>query len=420
MGPGFFPLDEELDLLPGSLTPSLQEEVVHLGAWMPFEKAAEAIARFRRTVVSRSTVERLTEGAGAAYVHYQEEAVKRIEQELPEAPEAPERLFVSADGAMVPLVGGEWAEVKTLVIGEVLPAQEKKGEPVVCTAQHSYFSRLTDAETFQRLSLVETHRRGVERAREVVFVSDGSEWLQGWVDYHRPNAVRVLDFYHAAQHIAAVGQGCWGEGSNEGQAWLAQQLDTLKRKGPTAVLKEVARLVASRPDAPELATHLAYLEKRTAHMDYPAFVAAGWPIGSGATESGNKLVVQERLKGSGMHWARHHVDPMLALRNIVCSDRWEEAWPQIVQTRRQQEQQRRRQRRLQRQRTASPASTQPHPAPSPPAVSPAGAAPPPTPQPPLAEPPASPKQPWRPPPDHPWRRMPIGKARFQPTSPKSH
>ena len=30
-----------------------------------------------------------------------------------------------------------------------------------------------------------------------------------------------------------------------------------------------------------------------------------------------------------MHWAPANVDPMLALRTIVCADRWDEAWPQI-------------------------------------------------------------------------------------------
>jgi hypothetical protein len=39
--------------------------------------------------------------------------------------------------------------------------------------------------------------------------------------------------------------------------------------------------------------------------------------------------VEARLKGSGMHWADCHVDPMVALRTIACSDRWEEAWPEI-------------------------------------------------------------------------------------------
>jgi hypothetical protein len=46
-------------------------------------------------------------------------------------------------------------------------------------------------------------------------------------------------------------------------------------------------------------------------------------------ESGNKLVVEARLKGSGMHWSDSHVDGMLALRNVICSDRWKEEWPKI-------------------------------------------------------------------------------------------
>jgi hypothetical protein len=122
-------------------------------------------------------VERLTEAAGAAYVAYQNEEAARIEREMPEPPAGPAQLFMSADGAMVPLVGGEWAEVKTLAIGEVQPPQKVKGEWVIRTAKHSYFSRLTDAETFQRLALVETQRRGVETAAEVAFVTDGAEWL---------------------------------------------------------------------------------------------------------------------------------------------------------------------------------------------------------------------------------------------------
>ena len=46
-------------------------------------------------------------------------------------------------------------------------------------------------------------------------------------------------------------------------------------------------------------------------------------------ESGNKLVVEVRLKGSGIQWAEQHVNSMLALRNIVCSGRWKEDWPKI-------------------------------------------------------------------------------------------
>src|SRR5260370_13928106 len=66
-------------------------------------------------------------------------------------------------------------------------------------------------------------------------------------------------------------------------------------------------------------------------MQYPQFQSSGWPIGSGMVESANKNVVEARLKGTGMHWERSHVNPMLALRTAVCNDRWREMWQKALQ-----------------------------------------------------------------------------------------
>jgi hypothetical protein len=378
---------------------------------MPFGRAAQELQHFRGVAVSRSTVERLTEAAGAAYVRCQTAEVARIAKALPVPPAGPAQQFLSVDGAMVPLVGGEWAEVKTLVIGEVQPAVIEKGEPVVHTTQLSYFSRLSDAETFQRLALVETQRRGVETAQAVAAVTDGAEWIQKFVDQHRHDAVRILDFPHAAEHLNAVGQAVFGEGTPAAQAWLAAQLHGLKHAGPSAVLTAVQALVSQHPEQTELASQLAYLKKRAAHMRYPEFQAAGWPIGAGAVESGNKLVVEARLKGSGMHWARSHVNALLALRNIVCSDRWAEAWPHITQTLRQQRQRHRRTPSTQRRPAPAPTpvlTAQPvKPTAAPPAPSLARPA---APEPSAKQPATEPR---RPPANHPWRRMPIGRARFK-------
>jgi hypothetical protein len=99
--------------------------------------------------------------------------------------------------------------------------------------------------------------------------------------------------------------------------------------GPQPVLAALRRLQADQPTVAVLATNLAYLEKRVAQMAYPHFQAAGWPIGSGMVESANKLVVEARLKGSGMRWTREQVNPMLALHNLVCSQRWQTSWPRV-------------------------------------------------------------------------------------------
>jgi len=404
-------------LLPGSLTPNLQEDLVHLGTWMPFERATRELQHFRGVDVSRPTAERLTEAAGAAYVAWQTAEVERIERELPAPPAGPERQFLSVDGAMVPLVGGTWAEVKTLALGEVLPAIQIKGERVIRTDKLSYFSRMIDSDTFQRLALVETQRRGVETAGQVAAVADGSDWIQGFVDFHRPDAIRILDFPHAGDHLSTVGQAVFGEGSTEAQAWLAAQMHQLKHAGPASVLTEVRQLVAKHADQANLGKELAYLEKREALMQYPKFQDAGWPIGDGAVESANKLVVEARLKGSGMHWAPDHVDPMVALRNIACNDRWDEAWPQIVGILRQQERKRRAERRHQRHRPVA----QPPAVPAQAAVSVSASDNPPKeilPPRPKSKPQqkTTPGEPRRPAANHPWRRMPVGRARYAPTT----
>jgi hypothetical protein len=293
---------------------------------MPFAQAAALLACFSHTRVSESTAQRHTETIGLAYEAVQLVEVERIEQDWPEVAEGPHKLVLSADGAMVPLVHGEWAEVKTLVVGHVGEPIERAGERVVPTDSLSYFSRLTDAETFQRLTLAELHRRRLETADQVAAVSDGAEWIQGFVDYHAAKALRILDFAHAAERVCQIGEVVLGVGHAALAAWQKRQLQQLKHNGPTEALAALRSFAAEQLEVPLVAENLAYLNKRLAQMEYPSFQAAGWPIGSGMVESANKLVVEARLKGGGMHWARASVNPMLALRNAVCNDRWEEAW----------------------------------------------------------------------------------------------
>lgn len=287
------------------------------------------MGKFTGMKISKIVSQRYTEAAGAVYVAMQKEEVEELLKKMPRASVSPEKLQISADGAMVPLLHGIWAEVKTLVIGEVQPAVREKGERVVHTRNLSYFSRKVNSQEFERLSLGEMHRRGVENAKAVAAVMDGAEWEQSYIDYHCRRAVRILDFAHAADHINQVGEYLYGEHTDESKVWVKERLHQLKHEGPERLLKEMRRLKRKYPEAQPITSNLAYLQKREKQIQYPTFQEQGWPIGSGIVESGNKLVVETRLKGSGMHWAEQHVDPMLALRNIICSNRWNEEWIKI-------------------------------------------------------------------------------------------
>jgi hypothetical protein len=159
---------------------------------------------------------------------------------------------------------------------------------------------------------------------------DGASWLQELVDEQRPDAVRILDFPHAAEYLSKAAQAAFGPGTREASVWLDEWAPRLKNGDPDAVLAALRRLPMPDPAAASVRRiALRYLCQRREQLAYASFQQQGYPIGSGIAESACKLVVEARLKGSGMHWKRTNVSPMLALRGIACSDRWETAWPRI-------------------------------------------------------------------------------------------
>ena len=157
---------------------------------MPFAHAARELGGLTQAVVSRQAAQRLTEAAGAAYVAEQTAAVERLERHPTSEPVGPAVQHLSVDGAMISLVGQRWTVVKTVAIGTVV--QEANGE--VHARELSYFSRRAEHAACRRLALAETHRRGVGTAGTVVAVMDGADWLQGFSDFHRHDAIPVLDF----------------------------------------------------------------------------------------------------------------------------------------------------------------------------------------------------------------------------------
>lgn len=350
---------------------------VRLGTRLPFAEAAAVLAETWGIAMDHETLRCWTERAGHLAETETDAAVAAWYATYPASPPGPDLQVVSVDGAMVPLQHGVWAEVRTLAIGE--GTQDATGTPQ--TSRLSYVSRLTDATAFGEVSTLETHRRGTRAATTVVAVTDGAEWIQGWIDGQRADAVRILDFAHAVEHLGAVAKAQFGAGTAAASEWLGVQAHALRHGQEEIVLATLAELGATPGDAGDLAaaTH-RYLASRRDMIRYADFGRAGYPIGSGCVESANKTVVEARLKGAGMHWSRANVTPLLELRTMLRNERWAERWPAIWAGL---------QRRQRRPRPTPGASTA---LPSPPPEAPAGPRRPPT----IVN--------GKPTKDHPWRR----------------
>jgi hypothetical protein len=332
VGPSFSPLDEQLGLLPGRWSPRLHQIVTLLGTLAPFGQVPALVELIRGVSLSPATVRRVTEAAGAALAAVEKATAERVRTDLPPAPPGPLRQQVSVDGAMVPIVGGEWREVKTLAVGDL-----DAGEPGHA-GTWSYLSRIGAADRFAELATGELQRRGTFAAETVVGVADGAAWCQQFYAYHLPGAIRILDFPHAAGHLSRAAQACWGPGETADD-WSRTQRAQLLAGKATEVVQAVTALPATQAPNPAEAYLVMrqvtrYLQERLPQLAYADFVAAGYPIGSGAVESANKRVVEARLKGGGMHWTVPNANALLALRGVLCSQRWEPAWDEIALQRR--------------------------------------------------------------------------------------
>jgi hypothetical protein len=360
-----------LDLGRGTWSPAVEQALIRLGTWLPFERVPRELAALVGVTVGRETVRRRTEAAGAALVAAEQRAVDVLARTWPTPTVEAGWYQVSVDGAMVPLVHGEWAEVKTLAIGHLERQRQADGGWTVRATALSYFSRLAEADEFRRLAWGETHRRGVTLAPQVCAVGDGALWCQRFYDWHCPDAVRILDWPHAAEYLTRAAHATFGAGTPEAAAWLDTARDLLAHDTPAAVFAALRTL----PGTAAVTESLQYLETRREQITYAQFRAAGYPLGSGIVESANKLVVEARLKGSGMHWARANVNPLVALRAAVCSDRWAAAWEQMTQQQRSERASAREQRRAARQASAPRPAAPPPPPPAPAATPPAPARP---------------------------------------------
>lgn len=290
---------------------------------MPFERAVEMLAELTGVQTSEATARRRSYRVGEAALEVE---AARAHSPTPLVPEEIRKAkhIVSTDGAMVPLVHGQWAEVKTMAVARV--EEGKAGEEVHST-DISYFSRMLDAASFAEQASAELRRRGIDQVEQVSAVMDGAEWIDGFVDWVCPDVLlRILDFPHAGEYVNEIGKLSQAAGSVLPDVWLSSRLHDLKHDGPAIILKELRQLSERHSQVEEISKKLSYLEKRETRMQYPLYRAQGWPIGSGVVESGNKVVMQARLKGPGMHWAPENVNPLLALRCGACSDRWDETY----------------------------------------------------------------------------------------------
>ena len=142
--------------------------------------------------------------------------------------------------------------------------------------------------------------------------------------------VGILDIIHVVEYLWKVANGLYGEGSIEGKKWVYDHLVAILHGRVGVVIggmKQITnkrKLKASQKKA--LRDAISYFENHRAWMRYDAYLAAGYPIGSGVIESTCGHTVKSRMEGTGRRWSIKGAESTLLLRSVYTSNDWDDYW----------------------------------------------------------------------------------------------
>src|SRR3989304_3554686 len=130
-------------------------------------------------------------------------------------------------------------------------------------------------------------------------------------DEYFPDAVQIVDLFHAKQHLSDVGKAIYGPTSALARQWGRQHHDEID-EGRLDTLLQALRTYAAAHD--EARKCVDYVERNRDRMRYPEFRAHGLCTSTGVVEAGCKVAIGTRLKRAGMHWTARGANAIIALR----------------------------------------------------------------------------------------------------------
>jgi hypothetical protein len=193
----------------------------------------------------------------------------------------------------------------------------------------TYIAEISSAREFGGQLRAEALRRGLARAKVVVFLGDGATWVWELARTNFPNAICILDYYHAVEHISALVKVLYGEGTSQAKKQFRRWRKGLL-EGKVDQMIEIATADLPKGGRVRKAAHkeIGYFKRNRARMQYATFREAGYFIGSGVVEAGCKTVVGQRLKQSGMLWSLKGAGHLLTVRCALLSGWFHTFWNQ--------------------------------------------------------------------------------------------
>lgn len=321
------------------ITPGYAEKLCFTAtATGSYEEAAQVASQWSQSI-DDSTVHALVQRAGAraeqqAQVRYEQRPAERHPQRKPS------RLGVlMVDGCQLRYRGPGWGKKKTkkdrvewheLKLGVFYRHEQSAHTP---SGRGILADKVVVAWQDQPMELGrrlnwEGLREGLGRARELLYLGDGAEWVWNLKKDRWNSAVELLDFYHGSEHLWSLGRAVQGEQEPTLSRWVEPLCHQLRHGKETQVLGQIAKLKRRPGKTGEvIEREQSYFQTHANRMNYQQIASRGWPIGSGPVESACRQK-QCRFKRCGQFWTKRGLRNLCALDQARRNHHWDELWSQ--------------------------------------------------------------------------------------------
>ena len=326
------PLDEYLgiDKLPFKVSIRAMIEIAFWGQNQPsFQRAKEIIKRVHNIDISYVTVMNITKFIGKIIFDCNyNKALKiwnnRTNIDINNANKKG-TLYMQADGAAVNTRiedenGSTWRENKLGILFSEYDLYKRKDKANQINHKE-YVAYVGNVETFRLLIFAKAVELEYWKYENIVFISDGATWLRNMISELFPEAIQILDKYHLIENIYDYGKFIFNEDMKKIERFKDKIIGYCYSREYKQIEKELKKYKDIK--VPSTICNLPiYLKNNKDKIDYSTYEHNGWFVGSGAIESSNKIIVQQRLKQAGMRWSVDGANYLIALRCYQESGHW--------------------------------------------------------------------------------------------------
>lgn len=329
----FFPLDRRLRIERyRSATTRLERLICDIGLRLPYEQASELLGEMLGVKVSARQVEHVVDRHGSRAIAERDVELTTAwtaPEPVGRQPEGPDILYIEADGAWINSREALKMEGKVGVVHQG-PVQVGKNRMKLKSAV--YVCSFQGSERLGKELYLEAERQGLERARRIVFLSDGARGLREICQTHFFDALYVLDWFHLRRNLYRALRGYRAEQGEDLAAVAYMTLKDLFWHGEIDLaLARLDRLRgqlygAKARDA--ITDFKRFVQNNRDGIGYADLYDQGFHIGSGPIEKAADLIINRRCELRGMSWYRDTADGICNLRTLRFNhpSRWKQFW----------------------------------------------------------------------------------------------